>query len=913
MLTVWISAIVGRFFLVDCSCPSGFTDLSNGTCTDIDECASGICPYNSLCFNTIGSYYCQCKPGFRPTSSLDIFTESSQTCGDVDECSLIGYCPKNSVCFNINGSYYCQCKTGFRSTSRTTNFTSVSEKCTDVNECRENVIICGVNTICSNTIGNYFCTCKPGYKSSSGEENFNTTNNVLCEDVNECEEDQGICGSNATCRNTDGSYRCDCHLGFSNRGNSTGHCSGFQKVTDCTALLKEGCGRGAHFPLATGSLLVLVPFSHFPGLSLNPARRMQANTKCMFARACSKSQACMRKSYTMHSLRGTEASTCSIIRSNVAGALHSPKGMTVNCQSPLPMEKAIFGRPLDVGQLPGRNTNGLRIPGVDPVLYESLAGAVLIPRHEQILALGKERPQPPLLVSSEALAATLQQLPHSMPYLTVALGPCILESALVRSAPIGPDDARRCCHHFPLCLHCPAGSTPLLVPTGLLEYGISLHSQSQGLLQGHWWGQHHLSRHNGPEECLDLLQESRCIYPQFHITYSMIGNKYVIGSTKCFEERGALFLWFNSLCSNKTISLNKRVNIFLKHKRDENELICVYWKYGVNESSWSQSGLKVIHSNETHTVCSSNHLTTFAVIMATKAEQIEEDSALSVIEYVFVITSLICLGLAIITFVFCKSVQKGHNTIHLHLSLCLFMAHLLLLTGGSKTENKMICAVIAGVLHFLFLASFVWMCLEGVQLLLLVTNLRVVKYSSRNRLTKRYLFPPGYGIPAVIVAVSAGVCPGGYGTQKSCWLSFERAFAWSFLGPVSFFISVNIIMFAIILWALKSQLSFINTDVSKVRNTRLLTFKAMAHCFIMGCSWILGFFQGVKFFSYMFVIVNSLQGPFIFLVHCVLNQQIRAEYRRWLRCTYKKKYKSESSGVTMRTLADTNTTDPRSK
>ncbi|MBN3321601.1 AGRE3 protein, partial [Atractosteus spatula] len=321
---------------------------------------------------------------------------------------------------------------------------------------------------------------------------------------------------------------------------------------------------------------------------------------------------------------------------------------------------------------------------------------------------------------------------------------------------------------------------------------------------------------------------------------------------------------------NQIHKLLQPVNVTFQNKQkksNKNTLFCVYWKSEGNESFWSRGGLKVTHSNETHTVCSSYHLSSCAVIITANTKKIEEDSVLSVINHVFVITNLICLCLAIITFVFCKS---AHNTIHLHLSLCLFMAHLLFLTGGYKTDYEVICAVIAGVLHFLFLASFVWMCLEGVQLLLLVTNLRVVKYSSRSRLTKRYLFPPGYGIPAMIVVVSAGVFP----QVRSCWLSCEKSFKWSFLGPVSFLIAVNIILFAFILQTLRSQLSFLNTDISKVRNTRLLTFKSMAQFIIMGCSWILGFFQEDVFFRYAFVIINSLQGPFIFLVHCVLNQQV---------------------------------------
>ncbi|KAK1153869.1 adhesion G protein-coupled receptor E3-like [Acipenser oxyrinchus oxyrinchus] len=74
----------------------------------------------------------------------------------------------------------------------------------------------------------------------------------------------------------------------------------------------------------------------------------------------------------------------------------------------------------------------------------------------------------------------------------------------------------------------------------------------------------------------------------------------------------------------------------------------------------------------------------------------------------------------------------------------------------------------------------------------------------------------------------------------------------------------------------------------------------------MGCSWILGFFQGLEFFRFVFVIINSLQGPFIFLVHCVLNQQVRMEYRKWFGRIYKQKDSSEltSSTVPMETLTN---------
>lgn len=77
----------------------------------------------------------------------------------------------------------------------------------------------------------------------------------------------------------------------------------------------------------------------------------------------------------------------------------------------------------------------------------------------------------------------------------------------------------------------------------------------------------------------------------------------------------------------------------------------------------------------------------------------------------------------------------------------------------------MLCAIIAGALHYLYLASFTWMLLEGLQLFLTARNLTVVNYSGINRFMKKAMFPVGYGVPAVIVAISAASRPHLYGTS----------------------------------------------------------------------------------------------------------------------------------------------------
>ncbi|KAG6920472.1 adhesion G protein-coupled receptor E1, partial [Chelydra serpentina] len=142
------------------------------------------------------------------------------------------------------------------------------------------------------------------------------------------------------------------------------------------------------------------------------------------------------------------------------------------------------------------------------------------------------------------------------------------------------------------------------------------------------------------------------------------------------------------------------------------------------------------------------------------------------------------------------------------------------------------------------------------------------------------MYPFGYGFPALVVAISAAVNPDGYGTSKYCWLRLERGFRWSFLGPVC----------AIILMVTSQNhmapLSSRSADVSILRDHRLMTFKAIAQLFILGCTWSLGLLQvapAATVMAYLYTIINSLQGAFIFLMHCLLNRQVREEYRRWIK------------------------------
>ncbi|XP_044851163.1 adhesion G protein-coupled receptor E3-like [Mauremys mutica] len=717
---------------------------------------------------------------------------------------------------------------------------------------------CGPNAKCINVPGSYNCTCIDGYEPSSGKANFTHASENSCQDIDECQgPSPADCGPHANCTNVPGNYSCSCIDGYEP---SSGKVK-FTHASENSCQDIDECQRNATICEPHGNCINM-PGSYMCKCSWGFGKSQKDTSQiCTDIDECNKTPDICGPKATCINTTGSYWCECR------AGYVPSNRNTTLcqELQAPSINSSPEFEGIKEMCRNFSLQNVTLRFNALlnSTSLWEGgdkwevgLAVTVLLQSVEwAALATALRSPERTTQnVTTESLAIQTR----------LVTGNCSQHSEVFMLR----------AHEETMDVHC--ATVTGAATQGLGAAAFISYSSLDAIISAR-----HLSEGN-------LLAGGK-------LEKSHLNSRVVSGAVG----------------DGRPIHLSRPANFTLRHrqaKKEEEEALCVYWKVVAESSSWSPDGCTAVHTNSTHTTCSCDHLSSFAVLMA--ATTVTDSSPLTLITYVGLTLSLLCLFLAILTFLLCCSIRNVSTSLHLQLCLCLFLADLLFLTQVTRILTQVACAVIAGLLHYLFLACFSWMFLEGLHLFLTVRNLKVVNYTSASRFKRRFMYPFGYGFPALVVAISAAVNPGGYGTSTHCWLSLDRGFRWSFLGPVCAIILINITFFVLTLWILRNRLSSLNADVSTVRDHRLLTFKAIAQLFILGCSWSLGLLQvgpAATVMEYLFTIVNSLQGAFIFLVHCLLNHQVREEYRRWLKGFQMFSTKSQTYDLSMSAVPTTST------
>uniref|UniRef100_A0A3Q3M3W2 Adhesion G protein-coupled receptor L1-like n=1 Tax=Mastacembelus armatus TaxID=205130 RepID=A0A3Q3M3W2_9TELE len=349
---------------------------------------------------------------------------------------------------------------------------------------------------------------------------------------------------------------------------------------------------------------------------------------------------------------------------------------------------------------------------------------------------------------------------------------------------------------------------------------------------------------------------------------SLVVNSHVISAS---VHRG----------SNR-VYLSEPVIFTLRHLQNHFGPNCSFWNAsGVSGNGrWSTQGCRLLHTNNTHTTCACNHLSSYAVLMTYQQPAVKE-LLVYVVSWVGISVALVCLATCLSTLC-CQGApwHTDHSTIHCNLWANLLITELLFLAGASKTQYTVVCSIIAGLLHFSLLSVFCWLCLEGVELYLLQREV----FEGRNS-RRKYFYLCGYSIPGLVVAVSAAIDFRGYGSKTACWLRTDNYFIWSFLGPVAVIITLNLVVLVMTLHRMHSTAA-LKPDSSRHDNLRAWAVGSLTLLFLQSVTWS----SGLMFLSspslllaYLFSSLNTAQGLLITILHCSLARKGQKDYGRCLR------------------------------
>uniref|UniRef100_A0A8C2EYV1 Adhesion G-protein coupled receptor G2 n=1 Tax=Cyprinus carpio TaxID=7962 RepID=A0A8C2EYV1_CYPCA len=330
---------------------------------------------------------------------------------------------------------------------------------------------------------------------------------------------------------------------------------------------------------------------------------------------------------------------------------------------------------------------------------------------------------------------------------------------------------------------------------------------------------------------------------------------------------------------------------------------CVFWDFDKNGGlgGWNGNGCSVKNSStENETVCSCNHLTSFAVLLDISRQGITDRlqaTILTFITYIGCGVSAIFLSVTLITYLAFEKLRHDiPSKILIHLCFGLLLLNLVFLLDSWLALYKDavgLCISTAFFLHYFLLVSFTWMGLEALHMYLAIVKVF-------NNFMSRYMLKfslAGWGIPLVVVIIVIAINKDNYGlvsygkfsdgtTDEFCWLNNNIAF---YVAVVAYFCVIfvlNLAMFVVVmihLRRIKRRNPHNNQYHSSLHDLRSIA----GLTFLLGLTWGFAFFAWGPVnlaFTYLFAIFNSLQGFFIFVFHCALKESVRKQWRMYLCC-----------------------------
>ncbi|XP_075875951.1 adhesion G-protein coupled receptor G4-like [Nelusetta ayraudi] len=354
--------------------------------------------------------------------------------------------------------------------------------------------------------------------------------------------------------------------------------------------------------------------------------------------------------------------------------------------------------------------------------------------------------------------------------------------------------------------------------------------------------------------------------------------------------------------SSPTRDLSEDVQIMLHHllpNTQQRNVQCVYWNFNENDGrgGWDGRGCRAFNSTSGYTTCVCDHLTHFGVLLDVSRTPVDpaNEQILTIITYIGCGVSSLFLGITVLTYTAFEKLRRDYpSQILLNLSLALLGLNLVFLVNSWLSSWGVwgLCAAVAAALHYFLLASFTWMGLEAVHMyfaLVKVFNVYVPSYILKFCVV-------GWGVPLLICCLVFMVNSQAYGSSLDfgdpsapdtldnsgnfCWIQDNATFFVSVVAYAVLIFFFNVAVFVVVLIQIRRMRA--NSPAGS-RSGLVQELKGMASLtLLLGLTWTFGFFTwgpARVFLLYLFSGLNSLQGLFIFLFHCLMKESVRRQWR----------------------------------
>uniref|UniRef100_A0A8C4YXR4 Brain-specific angiogenesis inhibitor 1 n=1 Tax=Gadus morhua TaxID=8049 RepID=A0A8C4YXR4_GADMO len=323
--------------------------------------------------------------------------------------------------------------------------------------------------------------------------------------------------------------------------------------------------------------------------------------------------------------------------------------------------------------------------------------------------------------------------------------------------------------------------------------------------------------------------------------------------------------------------------------------------------SWSAKGCRAVLVDSFRTKCVCDRLSTFAILARLNPDMNMDKTQLPSVTLIVGcgVSSLTLLLLIIIYVSVWRYIRSERSVILINFCLSIISSNALILIGQTQTRNKVLCTLVAAFLHFFFLSSFCWVLTEAWQSYMAVTG------RLRNRIIRKRFLCLGWGLPALVVAISVGFTKAkGYGTPNYCWLSLEGGLLYAFVGPAAAVVLVNMVIGILVFNKLVSKDGITDMKlkeragqmtvplynmtlkcakcgvISSADVSTTATSNAMASLWsscvvlpLLALTWMSAVLaitdRRSALFQILFAVFDSLEGFVIVMVHCILRREVQ--------------------------------------